>query len=137
MILAVVVLPADLSDGQGAQELLKPVYKKLTRMKKVWLDAGYQDGFVGWLTQLTGWNVEVVRRSEQGRWGAADQPPPQAPSGFQVLPFRWIVERTFGWLGRFRRLSKDYEETTSSAEAWIWLAMSRVLLARLADGARL
>ena len=131
------VLPADLSDGHGAQELLKPVYKKLSRMSKVWLDSGYQDGFVSWLAGMTQWTVEVVRRGEQGRWGTADQPPPQATSGFQVLPFRWIVERTFGWLGRFRRLSKDYEETTSSSEAWIWLAMSRILVARLADGGRL
>jgi putative transposase len=118
------VLPADVSDGEGAKRMLEPMHQVLTRMRKVWLDGGYQQGFVEWLAETTGWDVEVVRRGD-------------VSSGFQVLPHRWIVERTFGWLGRYRRLSKDYEETTSSSEAWLWLAGSRLLLARLAEGAPL
>lgn len=114
--------------------MLEPIHQVMTRMRKVWLDGGYQQGFVQWLADTTGWDVEVVRRCDQPRWGSKDQPPQEVSSGFQVLPFRWIVERTFGWLGRYRRLSKDYEETTSSSEAWVWLAGSRLLLARLADG---
>lgn len=72
-----------------------------------------------------------------GGWASSDQPPREVSSGFHVLPFRWIVERTFAWLSRYRRLSKDYEETISSSESWLWLAMSRLLIARLADGASL
>jgi putative transposase len=54
------------------------------------------------------------------------------PTGFQVLPRRWVVERTFAWLGRYRRLSKDYEALPATEEAWIYLAMSSLMLARLA-----
>jgi putative transposase len=131
------VLPADVSDGQGAQLMIEPIHEFLTRMRKVWLDDGYKQGFVEWLAKKTGWDVEVVRRCDQPRWGPSDQPPEEVSSGFHVLPFRWIVERTFAWLSRYRRLSKDYEETVSSSESWLWLAMSRLLLARLADGAPL
>ena len=112
--------------------MIEPVHQFLTRMRKVWLDDGYKQGFVERIAIKTGWDVEVVRRCDQARWGPTDQPPIEVASGFQVLAFRWIVERTFAWLSRHRRLSKDYEETISSSEAWIWLAMSRLLLARLA-----
>lgn len=117
--------------------MLEPIVGKLTRMKKVWLDRGYQQGFVDWLARKTGWDIEVVRRGDQGRWSAAEQPLVEVPSGFQVLPWRWIVERTFAWLSRNRRLSKDYEGTPSSSEAWMLLAMSRLILARMAHGAAL
>jgi len=117
--------------------MLEPVVETLTRMAKVWLDSGYQQGFVDWLKDRTGWDVEVVRRGDHGRWSTADQPLVAVPSGFQVLPFRWIVERTFAWLSRCRRLSKDYEETIASSASWVVLAMSRLLLARVARVATL
>lgn len=130
------VLPANVSDGEGAKQMLEPVHSKLTRMKKLWLDGGYKEGCQLWIEQTCSWQVEIVRRPgtpPSGAWGASDEPLPDPPGRFQVLPWRWIVERTFGWMGRYRRLSKDYEATTSSSEAWIWITMSRLLLRRL-DG---
>ena len=132
-MIATLVHPADLSDGQGARALLTPVHKKLTRMKKVWLDSGYKEGCAQWIEDMTGWEVEIVRRpGEAAVWARLDQPVPPVAKGFQLLPHRWIVERTLGWLGRSRRLSKDYEATTASEEAWIWIVMARLLLNRLA-----
>jgi putative transposase len=83
-----------------------------------------------------GWRVEAVQHPDAGRrwvWVAPGQePPPAPPPGFRVLPRRWVVERTFAWLGRNRRLSKDYEALPETEEAWIYLAMIRLMAARLA-----
>ena len=85
-----------------------------------------------WIEQNLGLSVTVVRKPRRWvRW-PADQEPPPLPTGFQVLPRRWVVERTFAWLGRYRRLSKDYEALPATEEAWIYLAMSSLMLARLA-----
>jgi len=66
-----------------------------------------------------------------GSWGTAKQPPPVQETEFRVLPWRWIVERTYAWLGRFRRLSKDYEHLPESARAWILIAMRPLMLSRI------
>ena len=71
------------------------------------------------MAQFAGWLLEIVKRSEQSQ-------------GFVVLPRRWVVERTFGWLSKYRRLSKDYEQTPASSEAWIRLAMIHIMVRRLA-----
>lgn len=86
-----------------------------------------------WVKQTLHWTVEVVKRPSRWVWVPADQEPPEAPSGFQVLPRRWVVERTFGWLGRWRRTSKDYEYLPATSECVIYLAMIRVMLRRLAE----
>ncbi len=70
---------------------------------------------------MANWTVEIVKRTDDVK-------------GFKVLPKRWIVERTFGWLGRYRRLSKDYEAQTSSSETWIYLAMINLMVHRLQPG---
>ena len=76
--------------------------------------------------------MDVVRKPRRWvRW-PADQEPPPLPTGFPVLPRRWVIERTFAWLGRYRRLSKDSEALPATEEAWIHLAMSSLMLARLA-----
>lgn len=90
----------------------------LPRMQQIWVDGAYRGAFVDWVGEQLGWTVEVVQRPEQQR-------------GFVVLAKRWIVERTFAWLGRYRRLSKDYEYEVESSEAYIYIAMSRLMLHRL------
>lgn len=96
---------------------------------------GYRGRFVQWVKQTLGWSVEVVQHwwtGVRGVWVMKGQEPPKIPSGFQVLPRRWVVERTFAWLGKFRRLSKDYEALPETSEAWIYTAMSCHMLRRLA-----
>ena len=98
-----------------------------------WVDAAYRGPFLGWVQAQTGITLEVVERRDGGgkrRWLPADADPPVVPR-FAVVPRRWVVERTFGWLGRFRRLSKDYEYLPVTSERFIYLAMSRILLRRL------
>ena len=82
--------------------------------------------------QTLGWTVEVVKRPQRWVWLPEGAEPPPMPTGFQVLKRRWVVERTFAWLGRYRRLSKDYEVLPATEEAWIYLATTNLLLRRLA-----
>ena len=79
-----------------------------------------------------GLSVTVTRKPRRWRWHGEDVDLEPRPSGFQLLPRRWVVERTFAWLGRYRRLSKDYEALPATEEAWIYGAMTCLMLARLA-----
>jgi transposase len=121
LLLGVVVTPASCPEREGAQQVLQRVGDWFPKLRKLWVDGGYTgEAFQQWV--LDHWpklEVEVVKRSASTK-------------GFAVLPRRWIVERTFGWLMRHRRLVRDYERTASSAEAWIHLAMLRIQLRRLA-----
>jgi putative transposase len=121
LLLGVVVTPASCPERDGAQQVLHQVAGWFTKLRKIWVDGGYTgENFQTWVKDR--WpkiQVEVVKRSNDVQ-------------GFAVLPRRWIVERTFGWLMRQRRLVRDYERTESSAEAWIHLAMIRIQLRRLA-----
>lgn len=121
LVLGVVVTAADCPERDGAQQVLQRVGGWFTRWRKLWVDGGYTgEPFAQWVrAQWPKLEVEVVKRSD-------------ATSGFTVLPRRWIVERTFGWLMRHRRLVRDYERTEASAESWIHLAMIRIQLRRLA-----
>lgn len=121
MLLAVVVVPANVPERAGAQVLLEPVLPALATLGKLWVDGGYSGpDFADWVRQQSPQlEVEVIKRSDDVQ-------------GFKVLPKRWVVERTFGWLVQHRRLVRDYEKTESSAEAWIAIALIRVMLRRLA-----
>lgn len=104
--------------------------KRFPRVRKLLVDSGYTGKLEQWVKENLGWDFEVVKRTPCGTWRAQNAGP-QVVRGFQVLKWRWIVERTFAWIGRYRRMSKDYEAQTSSAEAWIFLAMTRLMLRRL------
>ena len=88
-------------------------------MRLIWADAGYAGKLIEWVWALTDWALEIVKR-------------PRDSHHFQVLPRRWVVERTFAWLSRCRRLSKDYEALSDTTEAWIHIAMVHLMLRRLA-----
>jgi putative transposase len=103
-------------------------------IKLVWADTAYQ-GLKDWLQKTLGWTLTISKHGwtgVSGFWVAPGQDPPAIPKGFHVLPRRWVVERTFAWLCRNRRLSKDYERLCETAEMLMYLGMSRIILRRLA-----
>jgi putative transposase len=111
LIWGLAVLPASPTDWDGAVEVFERVGEGLPRLARVWADSAYRaEALAEWIAANARWVLEVVaKRPEQ--------------TGFEVQKWRWIVERTFGWLGRYRRLSKDYETNPESSEAWIYIAM--------------
>jgi len=133
-VLKIVVHPANISDREGAKLVLDDsdcLKARFPRLCHLWLDAGYQGSLKDWIKERLGWTVEIVRRRRRWTWLPQSQEPPPLQEGFQVLARRWVVERTFGWLGRHRRLSKDYEQLPATSESLIYLAMSRLMLRRL------
>lgn len=132
LLLKVKVHEADVHDQEGAKQLLGSLVGQLPRMAKVWADSAYR-GVKEWVGKTLGWTLEVVQRPWGGKvWVPEGVEPPPRPQGFQVLPRRWVVERTFGWLGRNRRLAKDYEALPEVEEAFIYFAMIRLMLRRRA-----
>jgi putative transposase len=121
---------ADAHDRRAAEGVLDGLDQRFPTIACLFADTAYQ-GLGPWLEERLGWQLSVVRRPSRWVWAPVDQPPPSVPGGFQVLPKRWIVERTFAWLGRHRRLSKDYERLCETTETWIYLAMTRLMLRRL------
>ena len=113
------VLPADVQDRDGAKDLLAPLVGQMPRLERIWADAGYAGRLIDWVREAAGWELEVVAK-------------PAGATTFVVLPKRWIVERTFAWLGKCRRLSKDDEHSIASSEALIRLAMIGLMARRLA-----
>ena len=116
-ILSVVVHPADIQDRDGAYAVLEQAAAQTTRVAHLWAAAAYRGAFARWVAAAWGWTIAIGQRA------------PDAV-GFAVQPRRWVVERTFAWLGRCRRLSKDYEEDPATSETWIALAMCALLLRR-------
>src|SRR3712207_7789595 len=100
----------------------------MPRLPVVWADAAYTGQFRKWVGEELGWRVEVPRHPDRQLWRYGLK---EKPRGFQVLPRRWVVERTFAWLGHARRLAKDYERLPETAVAMIHAAMSRIMLRRL------
>ena len=110
-----VVHAASLQDRIGARLVLSKLWGLFPRLQIIWADAGYTGDLVWWAAEFGGWLLAIIRRTDKG---------------FQVLPRRWVVERTFAWLGQYRRLSKDYEELTTANEAMIHLAMIQLMVRR-------
>ncbi len=114
------VTEANGTQRDGAAWLLLAIVGVFSRLQLIWADGGYRGAnFVAWVKRFVGVRLEFIERDP-------------AVKGFQKLPRRWVVERTFAWLGFARRLSKDYEFNFQSSEAMIYAAMIRIMLRRLA-----
>jgi putative transposase len=130
--LRILVHPADLREADMAPWLLAAASEICTRLQHIWADMAYRGQRLRtWVEEACGWHLEIVERPRRWGWYPIDVEPPPMPA-FTVLPRRWVVERTIAWIGRYRRLSKDYEYLPESSEAMIYLAMSRLMLRRLA-----
>jgi putative transposase len=117
-----VVTAASVQDRDGATTLLARLRSQFSRMRLIWADQAYAGDLIAWLWSLRPWRkvrLDIVKR-------------PEGTKGFLLLPKRWIVERTFAWFGRYRRLSKDYEYLTQTSEAMIRAAMIHLMVRRLA-----
>ena len=122
LLLAVVVHPANIQDRDGARSVLQRCRGLSPRLRLVWADGGYGGKLVNWTYKICGWVLEIVKRNDDLK-------------GFVVLPRRWVVERTFGWLSNYRRLSRDYEFWPQTGEAVVQVAMIHIMLRRLAPAA--
>ena len=119
LLLAVMVHSASIQERRGFKLLLFKIRHLFPKLKIIWVDGGY-DGqpLQLWVQRWFSWLVETIKRNQDTK-------------GFEVLPKRWVVERTFGWFGRYRRLSKDYEYLPTTSETMIYIAMINLMLRRL------
>lgn len=118
LLLEVVVHSASVQDREGAKIVFEELRQKFPFLELIWADGGYQGKLEDWVKKFCPWVLEIVKRCDDVK-------------GFKVLPRRWVVERTLAWLGRYRRLSKDYEKLCETTETWIYAAMTRLMLKRL------
>jgi putative transposase len=121
LLLAVIVTAASVQDRDGAKRLFTRLGGACKKLRKIWVDGGYRGSLLTWVAERFRFVLQLVQRSPEQR-------------GFAVLPRRWVVERTFSWFFLCRRLSKDYERQTESSETFIYIAMTRLMLRRLAPG---
>ena len=119
LIIAVVVTAASVQDRDGAKLVIEKIKDSIQRLCLIWADGSYAGKLIDWVKDKCGWKLEI----QKGK---------KAAKGFVVRPWLWIVERTFAWLGRYRRLSKDYEYLTDTSEAMIYIAMIHIMVRRLA-----
>jgi transposase len=153
LLISIKVTAANVAEQAGARLLLEPLKGALPRMQLVWADQGYTGDLSEWVTDKLGWRLEVVERTTQKEHHAQVVATAKARlaagatvfeawsglkygRGVEVVARRWVVERTFSWLGKSRRLSKDYEYLPESSEAMAFLAMTRLMLKRLGRGGK-
>lgn len=120
LVLAVVVHSAGIQDREGAKLVFDRVRKQYERLTLIWADGGYAGKLVAWVKESCGRDLAIVKRNDDLK-------------GFHVLPRRWVVERTFGWLGRYRRMSKDYEFHPETSETMVHVAMIHLMVRRLTE----
>ena len=147
LVLKAKVHAANVMDRDGIKPLLEQGQSLFPRLAHLWLDAGYKGKSKEWIENVLGWTVEIVQHPpkiapaevmrawvrEWAREGVViDWEKLLPPRGFKVLPRRWVVERTFAWLGQNRRMSKDYERLCSTSEAFVYVALTHLMVRRLA-----
>jgi putative transposase len=133
LILDIWVMPADSSNRDAAITVFRTLRDRYPRVTSMWADRGYTGERVRAAATAAGVRVEIVTWPERRTvWTPVGVEPPPWPTGVRVMKRRWIVKRTFVWLGNQRRLGKEYDALTSTSEAWIDLTMIRFLVARLA-----
>lgn len=120
LVLTVVVHSAGIQDRDGAKLVFERIRNRFARLQLIWADGGYAGKLVTWVKEACHCDMEIVKRNDELK-------------GFHVLPRRWVVERTFGWLGRYRRLSKDYEFHPETSETMVHIAMINLMVRRLAS----
>jgi putative transposase len=118
LVLMAVVHSAAIQDRDGAKLVLRKAKKRYPKLQLVWADGGYAGALIQWVKDTCGWVLQTVLR-------------PVGVPGFVLLPRRWVVERTFAWLGNYRRLSKDYEYRTDVSETMITVAMIHLMARRV------
>ena len=129
------VHPADLADREGARIVLDRVDETFPSLRHLWADAGYRGSALRrWITERLGLSLEIVQR--RSRWVRVrnDVEPEAIPAGFEVIRRRWVVERTFAWISRNRRMSRDFEFLAQTTEALIYVTMIRLMLRRFKKG---
>ena len=146
LVLKAKVHNAKVPDQDGLRLLLESARSGLSRLSHLWLDAGYEGRGKRWAEETMGLSIEIVRKPPKPvpeevakRWAEEwakegkklDWERIMPPRGYVALPRRWVVERTFSWLGQNRRMSKDYERLCASAEAFVYAAMIRLMVRRL------
>lgn len=135
LVMLVMVTAASVQDRDGGKSVLKALFERIKkphsrylryphwwrfcRLRLIWADGGYRGELVEWVKGALGWQLEIVEKVE-------------GQKGFVVLPRRWVVERTFAWLTRHRRLSRDYERLPKTGEAFVYVAMIRLMVRKLA-----
>ena len=119
LIVGVVVHSAKIQDRDGAKKVMEKIRFACPRLEVIWADAGYGGKLEQWVKEFVGCRLDIVKRGKDA-------------GGFETLPHRWIVERTLAWLNRYRRLSKDYELLARTSENFIYIAMTNLMLHRLA-----
>jgi putative transposase len=147
LVLKVHLHSAKVPDQDGIRLLLEQVRRRFVRLSHLWVDAGYQGRGKRWAEEALGLSVEVVRKPpkpvprrvaevwaqewvKEGK--QVDWQKLMPPKGFRVLPRRWVVERTFAWISHNRRMAKDYERLCATGEAFVYVAMTRLMVRRLA-----
>jgi putative transposase len=118
LVWGVLVVSGRCAEAEGAKRLFVRVREGLTRLAVVWMDGGFEHRIEDWVAAHCSFRVEIVKRSE-------------GTTGWELLPKRWVVERTYAWLGRWRGLAREYDYLPETTEAKILLAMTRLMLRRL------
>jgi len=117
LLLKVKVHSADIQDRDGAKLILENFMDEHPELRLIWADGGYRGALIEWVEKELGIKLEIIKRSDDVK-------------GFEVLPRRWVVERTLAWISRNRRMSKDYERITETEESWVYLGMILLMIKR-------